>query len=283
MVEDNKDWDLVIEPKKHLLDLKLKQIIDYWDLLVLLVKKDIVVVYKQTILGPLWFFIQPIMTTVIFTFVFGTIASISTDGLPQPLFYMTGIVIWNYFSDCFMKTSDTFTANAGVFGKVYYPRLINPLSVVISNGIKFMIQFILFLVLFFYYMYQGDNIQPKIEILLFPIFFLIMAVLGLGMGLIFSALTTKYKDLKFLLQFGVQLLMYASPIIYPLSTIEGKLRLIILVNPISHVIEGFKYAFLGQGSFTYQGLVYALIFALITLFLGVIIFNRTERSFMDTV
>lgn len=283
MVEDKKDWDLVIEPKKHLLDLKLKQIIDYKDLLFLLVKKDIVVVYKQTILGPLWFFIQPIMTTVIFTFVFGTIASISTDGLPKPLFYMTGIVIWNYFSDCFMKTSDTFSANAGVFGKVYYPRLINPLAVVISNGIKFLIQFALFLVMFFYYIYQGANIQPQIELVLFPVFFFIMAVLGLGMGLIFSALTTKYKDLKFLLQFGVQLLMYASPIIYPLSTIEGKLRLIILANPISHVIEGFKYAFLGQGSFSYQGLAYALLFALSTLFLGVIIFNRTERSFMDTV
>jgi lipopolysaccharide transport system permease protein len=279
----NQLWDLVIEPKKHLLDLKLKQIIDYKDLLFLLVKKDIVVVYKQTILGPLWFFIQPIMTTVIFTFVFGTIASISTDGLPQPLFYMTGIVIWNYFSDCFIKTSDTFSANAGVFGKVYYPRLINPLAVVISNGIKFLIQFALFLVMFFYYIYQGANIQPQIELVLFPVFFFIMAVLGLGMGLIFSALTTKYKDLKFLLQFGVQLLMYASPIIYPLSTIEGKLRLIILANPISHVIEGFKYAFLGQGSFSYQGLAYALLFALSTLFLGVIIFNRTERSFMDTV
>lgn len=282
-MEKTKDWDLVIEPKKHLLDLKLKQIIDYKDLLVLLVKKDIVVVYKQTILGPLWFFIQPIMTTIIFTFVFGNIASISTDGLPQPLFYMTGIVIWNYFSDCFMKTSDTFNANAGVFGKVYYPRLINPLSVVISNGIKFLIQFALFLVMFFYYIYQGADIHPQIELLLFPVFFFIMAVLGLGMGLIFSALTTKYKDLKFLLQFGVQLLMYASPIIYPLTTIEGKLRLIILANPISHVIEGFKYAFLGQGSFTYQGLTYALLFALCTLFLGVVIFNKTERSFMDTV
>ena len=165
MVKDKKDWDLVIEPKKHILDLRLKQILEYWDLLVLLVKKDIVVVYKQTILGPVWFFVQPIMTTLIFTFVFGNIAQISTDGIPPILFYMSGIVIWNYFSECFMKTSDTFTANAGVFGKVYYPRLINPLSVVISNGIKFLIQFTLFLVMFFYFWLKTDKIQPQIELL----------------------------------------------------------------------------------------------------------------------
>lgn len=283
MVGENKEWDLVIEPKKDLFDLKLKQIMEYWDLLTLLIKKDIVIVYKQTILGPLWFFIQPIMTTIIFTFVFGNIANISTDGLPQPLFYMIGIVIWNYFSDCFMKTSDTFSTNAGVFGKVYYPRLINPLSVVLSNSIKFLIQFVLFLLIYFYFIYQGANIKPQIELLLFPVLLIIMALLGLGMGLIFSSLTTKYKDLKFLLQFGVQLLMYASPIIYPLSSIEGKLRYIILANPISHVIEGFKFAFLGQGYFSYQGLTYALVFTFITLLLGVIIFNRTEKSFMDTV
>ena len=283
MVEDKKNWDLVIEPKKHLLDLRLKQILEYWDLLVLLVKKDIIVVYKQTILGPIWFFIQPIMTTLIFTFVFGNIADIPTDGIPKPLFYMCGIVIWNYFSECFMKTSDTFTSNAGVFGKVYYPRLINPLSIVISNGIKFLIQFALFLVMFFYFWLQTDNIQPQIELFFFPLFLIIMALLGLGMGLIFSALTTKYKDLKFLLQFGVQLLMYASPIIYPLSTLEGNLKLLVQLNPITHVIEGCKYAFLGQGSFTYYGLIYAIIFSIIVLIFGIVIFNKTERNFMDTV
>jgi lipopolysaccharide transport system permease protein len=283
MVEDKKNWDLVIEPKKHLLDLRLKQILEYWDLLILLVKKDIVVVYKQTILGPIWFFIQPIMTTLIFTFVFGNIADIPTDGIPKPLFYMCGIVIWNYFSECFMKTSDTFTSNAGVFGKVYYPRLINPLSVVISNGIKFLIQFFLFLVMFFYFLFQTDNILPQIELFFFPLFLIIMALLGLGMGLIFSALTTKYKDLKFLLQFGVQLLMYASPIIYPLSTLEGNLKNLVQLNPITHVIEGCKYAFLGQGSFTYYGLIYAIIFSIIVLIFGIVIFNRTERNFMDTV
>jgi lipopolysaccharide transport system permease protein len=283
MVENKKDWDLVIEPKKHLLDLRLKQILEYWDLLILLVKKDIVVVYKQTILGPIWFFIQPIMTTLIFTFVFGNIADIPTDGIPKPLFYMCGIVIWNYFSECFMKTSDTFTSNAGVFGKVYYPRLINPLSVVISNGIKFLIQFALFLVMFFYFWFQTDKIQPQIELLLFPLFLIIMALLGLGMGLIFSALTTKYKDLKFLLQFGVQLLMYASPIIYPLSTLDGNLKFLVQLNPITHVIEGCKYAFLGQGSFTYYGLTYSITFSLVVLLLGILIFNRTERNFMDTV
>jgi lipopolysaccharide transport system permease protein len=278
-----KNWDIVIEPKKNLLDLRLKQILEYWDLLILLVKKDIVIVYKQTILGPLWFFVQPIMTTLIYTFVFGNIAKISTDGIPTPLFYMTGIIIWNYFSECFIKTSDTFSANAGVFGKVYYPRLINPLSVILSNGIKFLIQFSLFLVLFFYYYLNSNIIHPKFELILFPVFLIIMAFLGLGMGLIFSALTTKYKDLKFLLQFGVQLLMYASPIIYPLSTIKGNLKYIVQLNPITHVIEGCKYAFLGQGSFSLFGLLYSIIFTIILLFIGIIIFNKTERTFMDTV
>jgi lipopolysaccharide transport system permease protein len=278
-----KNWDIIIEPKKNLLDLRLKQILEYWDLLILLVKKDIVIVYKQTILGPLWFFVQPIMTTLIYTFVFGNIAKISTDGIPTPLFYMTGIIIWNYFSECFLKTSDTFSANAGVFGKVYYPRLINPLSVVLSNGIKFLIQFILFLFLFFYYYFNSNIIHPQFELILFPVFLIIMAFLGLGMGLIFSALTTKYKDLKFLLQFGVQLLMYASPIIYPLSTITGSLKFIVQLNPITHVIEGCKFAFLGQGSFSLIGLLYSIIFTMILLFIGMIIFNKTERTFMDTV
>lgn len=286
MIKENLDnnWDLVIESNRSLLDLKLKQIIKYWDLLVLFVKRDIVVVYKQTILGPLWFFLQPIMTTLIYVFVFGNVANLSTDGLPQPLFYMSGIVIWNYFSNCFMKTSDTFVQNAGIFGKVFFPRLITPLSVVVSNLITFLIQFILFIALFFYYYFSiGSKIHPQTQLFLLPLYIIMMSLFGLGLGLIFSSLTTKYKDLKFLIQFGVQLLMYATPIIYPLSTIPEKYHLYFKLNPITHVIESFKYSFLGTGFFDWFWLLYSFVFIVVVLFFGIIIFNRTEKDFMDTV
>jgi lipopolysaccharide transport system permease protein len=282
-MDKNQQWDLVIEPKKGLLDINLKQILEYRDLLLMLVKKDIVVVYKQTVLGPVWFFVQPIMTTLIYMFVFGRIANISTDGLPQPLFYMSGIILWNYFSECFVKTSDTFSSNAGIFGKVYYPRLINPISVIISNGIKFSIQLILFIALYLYFYFTGANITIGLELLFFPLLLILMAFLGLGFGLIFSSMTTKYKDLKFLIQFGVQLLMYATPIIYPLNSLDGKIKTLVQLNPITHIVELFKFSFFGQGSFSYLGLAYSIIFTLIVLFLGIIIFNKTEKTFMDTV
>jgi len=276
-------FDNIIQPRKNLLDLRLKELIRYYDLLVLFVKRDIVVTYKQTILGPLWFFIQPILTTLVFTVVFGNIAGISTDGIPQPLFYMSGIVIWNFFADCFMKTSNTFVTNAGLFGKVYFPRIIQPLSVVISNGLKFLIQFGLFLILYAYYLIKGVPVTPNGYILLFPFLLVLMALLGLGFGLIFSSLTTKYRDLTFLIQFGVQLLMYATPIIYPLSEIPEKYRFLIWGNPVSHIIETFKYSFLGQGMFTLAGLLYSTVFTLVILFIGISIFNKTEKTCIDTV
>jgi len=276
-------WDLIIEPKRHMFDLKLKQIWFYRDLLVLFVKRDITVVYKQTVLGPLWFFIQPIMTTLIYVFVFGNVANISTDGIPKPLFYLSGIVLWNYFAECFNSTSDTFSANANLFGKVYFPRLIKPLSLIFSSGLKFLIQFILFLGVYIYFISLGVGVKPQIEIIIFPFLLFLMALLGLGMGLIFSSLTTKYKDLKFLLTFMIQLLMYATPVIYPISTMPAKYQTILWWNPISHIIEAFKFAFIGQGNFSLIGLGYSLIFGLLVLTFGVIIFNKTEQTFMDTV
>jgi lipopolysaccharide transport system permease protein len=280
-MEEN--WNIVIEPKRHLLDLKLKQLWYYRDLLVLFVKRDIIIVYKQTVLGPLWFFIQPIMTTLIYVFVFGNVANISTDGVPKPLFYMSGIVLWNYFSECFMRNSDTFSTNSEIFGKVYFPRLITPISLIISNAIKFLIQFFLFLVVYIYYLSKGANVHPQYELIALPFLIGLMALMGLGFGLIFSSLTTKYKDLKFLIQFGVQLLMYATPIIYPMSSLSAKYQAVLWWNPITHILEAFKFGFLGQGSFSFIGLSYSLIFTLFLMVVGTIIFNKTEKTFMDTV
>lgn len=283
-ITEKDKWDLVILPKRGWLDINLKQIIFYRDLLIMFVKRDITVVYKQTILGPIWFFIQPVMTTVIYVFVFGKVANLSTDGIPQPLFYMSGIVVWNFFTDCFMKTSDTFTQNASMFGKVYFPRLITPLSIVISNVIKFLIQFALFISLYLYFIANGNLFNTNIELIfLLPILLFLMSMLGLGLGLIFSSLTTKYKDLKFLIQFGVQLLMYATPVIYPLSMISAKYQLYFKLNPITHIMESFKYCFFGLGSLSAIGLIYSTTTILIILILGIIVFNRTEKDFMDTV
>jgi lipopolysaccharide transport system permease protein len=282
--KEKNNWDLIIEPQRGLLDVDIRQIIRYKDLLFILVKRDITVTYKQTILGPLWFFLQPIMTTVIFVFIFGRVANLSTDNIPQPLFYLSGIVIWNYFSECFMKTSDTFTQNAGIFGKVYFPRLISPLSVVMSNAVKFLIQFSLFIALYIYYLTSKEYaLHPRIELLFLPLYIVLMSMLGLGLGLVFSSLTTKYKDLKFLIQFGVQLLMYATPIIYPLSTISAKNQIYFKLNPITHIIEGFKYSFFGTGYFSMRGLLYSFVSISVILCLGILIFNKTEKDFMDTV
>jgi len=277
------EWDLIIRPKRHLLDVNLKEIWDYRDLLYMFVKRDIVTVYQQTILGPIWFFVQPIATMLTYVIVFGRIANISTDGIPAPLFYLSGVIIWNYFQDCLAKTSSTFASNAGIFGKVYFPRLIVPMSQVVSGIIKFGIQMALFLAVFAWYLFTTDAVQPNLWMLASGYCVLLMAGMGLGLGILLSSLTTKYRDLNFLLGFGVQLLMYATPIIYPMSVLSDKLRLWLWWNPISHVIECFKYGFLGSGSASVTGLAYTTAFTLVTLIFGVIIFNRTEQTFMDTV
>jgi len=279
----HEDWDLEIKPQDNVFNLHLKDVWDYRDLLWLLVRRDFVAFYKQTVFGPLWFFIQPIFTTVIFTFVFGNLAKIGTDNTPAPLFYMAGSVAWNYFADGLTKTSTVFRDNVNIFGKVYFPRLIMPLSIVFSNLIKFGVQFLLFLIMIIYYYFNGFKIHPNLCILLFPVIILLMALLGLGLGLIITALTTKYRDLIFLVTFGVQLLMYATPIIYPLSTALKKYHGIIAYNPLSGLIETFKYGFLGTGAFYPMVFAYSVITSIVVFFVGVVVFNRVEKTFVDTV
>jgi len=274
-------WE--ITSKRSLFDVKLKDIWEYRDLLVLLVRRDFVSFYKQTILGPLWFFIQPIFTTVIFTFTFSNLAGISTGGLPAPLFYLAGITVWNYFVDCLLKTSSVFRDNAGIFSKVYFPRLIVPLSIVVSNLIRFGIQLLLFIQAMLYYSYKGGVMHPNSYLLLFPVLVVLMAALGLGAGMIISALTTKYRDLIFLLSFGIQLLMYATTVIVPLSAAPDKYKWIIELNPMTSILETFRYGFLGKGSFSWSSLGYTAAFTLVVLVLGVLIFNKVEKTFLDTV
>jgi len=279
-------WDLEIKPQNNLFELHLADVWRYRDLLGLLVRRDFVSFYKQTILGPLWFFIQPLFTTIIYTFIFGNLAGISTDGLPQPLFYMAGITAWNYFADCLTKTSTVFKDNALIFGKVYFPRLIMPLSIVVSNLVRFGVQMLLFLLLIAWYYFSGANFQPSIYILLSPILIVLMALQGLGLGMIISAMTTKYRDLAFLVTFGVQLLMYATTVIYPLSTAIEKYpeyAWIIEYNPMTPIIEGFRLGFLGEGNFTWSNLGYCTIITLVLTFLGLVIFNKVEKTFVDTV
>ncbi|MEJ5265854.1 MAG: ABC transporter permease [Bacteroidales bacterium] len=276
-------WDLVIRPRRSIFDIDLKAIWEYRDLLTMFVRRDIVVVYKQTILGPIWFFVQPILTTLIYILVFGRIAKISTDGVPMILFYLSGVIMWNYFSECFNITAKTFTENANIFGKVYFPRLIMPLSKVISGLIKFGIQFALFLLVYFYFLFNTNSIHPNFNLLLVPYLVALMAILGLGFGIIFTSLTTKYRDLNFLIAFGVQLLMYATPVIYPVSAIPEKYKLYIMANPMTPIIEAFKNAFLGAGHISLWGLVYATLFTLVVFLLGILIFSKTEQNFIDTV
>lgn len=283
MKEKEEDWTLVIKPSSGLFDLQLKEVWRYRDLLQMFVRRDFVAVYKQTILGPIWFFLQPLFTTITFTIVFGNIAGISTDGIPGPLFYMAGIVGWNYFAECLTTTSNTFIQNANIFGKVYFPRLIMPLSIVVSNLLKFGVQFILFLVFLAYFMLTGAQIQPNWAVVLVPFLIILMAALGLGFGMLISAMTIKYRDLKFLITFGVQLAMYASPVIYPLSTLPEKYKLFILANPMTSIIETFRYAFLGEGTFSWMYLAYSTLFATTIMSLGIVVFNKVEKSFMDTV
>jgi lipopolysaccharide transport system permease protein len=277
-------WDLVIRPKTGWFDLQLADLWRYRDLTMLFVWRDFVAQYKQTILGPLWHIIQPLFTTIIFTVVFGNIARLPTDHLPPMLFYMAGVTAWSYFAECLNRTSATFTQNAAIFGKVYFPRLTVPLSMVISGLIKFGIQFGLFLAFLLFYWLKGSPIHPTIYILLTPVLLLLMAALGLGGGIIVSALTTRYRDLQYLITFGVQLLMYATPVVYPMSMMQGgHFRWLIFVNPLSPVIETFRYAFLGAGIFNPLYLLYSALTTLLILATGLVLFHHVERTFMDTV
>ncbi len=279
------NWTTVIKPRNNLFDINFRELWQYRDLCTLFVKRNIITQYKQTILGPLWFLIQPLMTTVMYMVVFGGIAGISTDGLPQPLFYLAGICFWQYFADCLTKTSNTFVTNASIFGKVYFPRLIVPLSDVISNLVRFLIQFGLFLVVYVYYqLFTPVAIHTNWYVLLLPVLVLVEAGLALGFGILFSSLTTKYRDLQLLLSFFVSLWMYATPVIYPLSTITNpKLHLLMSLNPLTGIIEAFKYGMLGVGQFSWLTLGYSFLFMVVLLTLGIMVFNKVQRSFMDTV
>lgn len=279
----NDIWDIEIKPKRKLLDVDIRGLWRYRDLYWMYVKRDIITVYKQTILGPLWFLIQPILTTVMFMFVFGGLAGISTDGMPQSLFYMSGILLWNYFSSAFLASSNVFTLNANVFGKVYFPRLVVPLSGITSNLIKFGIQLLLFVSMYLFYWFRGAPLQVNWTLVLFPFLIFLIAFHAMSWGLIISALTTKYRDLTQLVTFGIQLFMYATPVIYPLSAAPEKYRDLISLNPLTPIFEAFKYSCMGCGSLDWGGLLYSTVFMCITLFLSVIIFSRVERNFMDTV
>jgi len=281
--ETEERWDMIIRPKRHLLDLKLGELWRARQLVMMFTWRDFVSVYKQTILGPLWYLIQPLLTTITFTFIFGSVAKLPTDGLPQFLFYMSGTVIWTYFATCLTKTSTTFIDNAHLFGKVYFPRLAVPISILLSDLITFFIQFALFLLFMGYFALRGSSIHPNGWIALTPVLLLIMAGLGLGFGIIISSLTTKYRDLRFLVQFGVTLLMYATPVIYPVSAMSPKLQTIIQLNPMTPIVEAFRYAYLGAGTVDAGKLLYSAIFMLVIVTIGIIIFNRVEATFMDTV
>lgn len=286
MSDNNENWSTVIKPREKLLQLNLREVWDYRDLCSLFVRRNITTQYKQTVLGPLWYVIQPMITVVMYMVVFGGIAKIPTDGLPQPLFYLGGICMWQYFNDCLTKTSSTFTANASIFGKVYFPRLIMPISTVLSNLLRFAIQFGLFLTV--YAIYQIWIIPGEIHTnwyaLLIPLLVLMLAGLALGFGILFSSMTTKYRDMQLLLDFFVRLWMYATPVIYPMSVITNdKLRLVMSLNPLTGIVEAFKYGMLGEGQFSWGMLGYSFIFMIVLLTIGIVIFNRVQRTFMDTV
>ena len=275
----------IIKPQRKWFDIDLKGLWRYRDLYYMYIRRDIVTQYKQTILGPLWYIIQPLFTTIMYMFVFGGLAGISTDGAPQPLFYMAGIVMWGYFNECFNVSSDVFGVNANVFGKVYFPRLVVPLSGVTSGLLKMLIQLCIFIVIYVYYLFTlpAGTLSINASLLLFPILIFMLAMHGMSWGLIISSMTTKYRDMKFLVQFGIQLFMYATPVIYPLSAAPEKYRDIIALNPLTPIFEAFKYGCLSCGTLDWGGLLYSTIFMCITLFFAVLVFSHTERNFMDTV
>ena len=280
---ENNNWTTEIKPKTGWFDINLKELFQYKDLITMFVKRDFKTLYKQTILGPLWIIINPLLTTIMYTIVFGNIANISTDGMPQIVFYMLGTTVWTYFSTCLTKTSTTFTANAAIFGKVYFPRLVTPISTVISGLINFAVQFVMFLCFAIYYYISGAPIHPNIYILITPLLLLQLALLSLGFGVIISSLTTKYRDLAVLVTFGVQLWMYATPVVYPASQIGGRLKTLMMLNPVSPIVESFRYAFLGSGSIPWNYLGISVITTLVVLFIGIVLFSRVEKTFMDTV
>ena len=282
----NDDWLYEISPKRKLIDLNFKEIWRYKDLLILFVKRDITTVYKQTILGPLWFFIQPLFTSVIYTLVFNNIASVSTGSVPNFLFNLTGITAWNYFNECFTSTSNTFNQNAALFGKVYFPRVIVPLSKVIAGLVKFGIQLLILIAFYFYFVFQGSLILPNGNILLFPVYVLLMALMGLGFGMIISAMTTKYRDLTVLIGFATSLLVYISAVPYPLSQVKEKMpdiAWVVQLNPLTQIIEGFRYMILDEGIFNLGSFLYTILISMALFIIGLIIFNRTEKNFIDTV
>ncbi len=279
-------WLFVISPKTKLIDLNLKEVWQYRDLLMLFVKRDVITLYKQTILGPLWYLIQPLFTSVIFTLVFNNIAGIQTGGIPPFLFNLVGITTWNYFKECLTATSDTFKKNEQIFGKVYFPRIIMPLSIIISNLLKFGIQLIILIVFYLYFMITGFDMQPSIYICLLPVLIAFMGMLGLGLGMIISSMVTKYRDLTFLVSFGVQLLMYMSAVMYPIDLMKDKLKeysWVIDYNPMAHIIEMGRFMILNEGTVSIFGVIYTISFSIVVLLLGTIIFNRTEKSFIDTI
>jgi lipopolysaccharide transport system permease protein len=276
-------WDLVLKPQTRWFDLRLRELWSYRDLILLFVRRDFAAQYKQTILGPVWFIIQPLLTTLVFTVVFGNIAGLSTDGLPKVLFYLSGQVVWGYFSGSLTATSTTFISNAHLFGKVYFPRMAVPVSIVISQMIQFALRLGVFILFVVYFALTGASVHGTSALWLTPLLLLMMAALSLGLGILFSSMTTKYRDLRFLLTFGVQLLMYATPAIYPLAQIHGRYRLLMLANPMTSIIETFRYAFMGTGSFSAGQLIYSAVFSVVALLFGVVMFMRIERTFMDTV
>jgi lipopolysaccharide transport system permease protein len=286
-VESNEQWSEIITPKTGLFKLGLKEVWRYRDLLLLFVKRDLAAQYKQTVLGPVWYIIQPVFTSIMFFIIFNRIANIATAPVPPELFYMSSITIWTYFSTCLSSTSSTFVANASIFGKVYFPRLVLPLSVVLSNIAKFGIQFCLLIVLIIYDAVTGRSpANIGLHTLLIPVIVVIMAGMGLGLGIIISSLTTKYRDFNILVSFGVQLLMYVTPVAYPLAVLQARrasLFALLRFNPLSPLVEGFRYALFGTGMFNAGLFLYSILFTCITLFIGIVIFNKVERSFMDTV
>lgn len=280
----NEKWDEVISSKQKLLNISLTELYAYRDLLYLIVHRDFISLYKQTILGPLWFFIQPIFTTIIFTFVFGSLANLGTNGIPAPLFYLSGIVIWNFFAESLLKTSETFIANQNLFGKVFFPRIIVPVSIVVSSLLKLGVQLILLVFFYLYYaLFTEITVSPGLALVLVPVIIIFVSILGMSIGLIVSAMTTKYRDLRFLIQFGIQLAMYASPIVYPLSLLSGTNRVIIALNPISGFIETFRFGLFNSGVLHWGMLSYSAVISLLLFFLGVVVFTNVEKSFIDTI
>ncbi|WP_196886372.1 ABC transporter permease [Aureivirga sp. CE67] len=286
MKTPKEDWLYEIKPKDTLFSLNFKEIWRYRDLLLMFVKRDVVTLYKQTILGPLWYLIQPLFTSVVFTLIFNNVAGIQTGSIPPFLFNLAGVTVWNYFKECLVATSDTFKKNEAIFGKVYFPRVIMPMSIVVSNLLKFGIQLTIFIAFYLYFVFIGNEVRPNVALVFFPVLVLIMGMLGLGLGMIISSMVTKYRDLTFLVQFGVQLLMYFSLVAYPMSLIEQKipdLAWMVELNPMAHVIEISRFMLLNENNFSLSGIIYTTVISIVVFFVGLVIFNKTEKSFIDTI